>query len=104
MSTYRIRFDELAWEHTRTGARFKAIAKGSRQIRLVELTPALSHPEWCSIGHEGYVLDGRLAIQFGDETVHYRAGDGIMIPSGEAHQHIPRAPTDTVTLILVENT
>lgn len=102
MSNYRIQFEELDWQCPTPGARFKVAKTGSTQVRLVEFTPELSHPEWCTVGHAGYVLEGVLELKFGDDVVQYQPGDGILIPEGEADKHIPRAVTDVVTLILVE--
>lgn len=102
MSVYRIDFDAMDWECPAEGVRFKVARSGDTQVRLVEFTPALSHPEWCRVGHAGYVLEGTLEVTFYEEVIRYEAGDGLILPPGEAHKHIPRAITDTVRLLLVE--
>jgi quercetin dioxygenase-like cupin family protein len=99
---YRIRFDSLDWICPRPGARFKRLIEGDTQVRLVEFRPELSHPEWCTVGHAGCVLEGVLELEFADQTLRFEAGDGLLIPSGEAHRHIPRALSERVLLLLVE--
>ena len=102
MSNYKIDFDSLDWESPAAGVRFKIARSAETQVRLVEFTPELSHPEWCTVGHAGYVLAGILEVTFGDEVTQFKAGDGVLIPQGEAHKHIPRAITDPVRMLLVE--
>jgi arsenate reductase len=100
----RIAFDTLPWETTISGARSKAQTIGSRQLRLLELTPELDHPHWCEAGHIGYVLEGELEIEFEQGAITFRAGDGIAIPPGSADRHRPRAVSGLVRLIFVEAT
>jgi mannose-6-phosphate isomerase-like protein (cupin superfamily) len=98
----RIAFDDLPWETHTSGVRFKAHAMGTRQLRLLELTPALDHPHWCETGHVGYVVEGELAIEFAGESLIFRAGDGVSIPPGPTDRHRPRAISERVRLIFVE--
>jgi len=102
MVPYKIEFDALQWESPAEGVRYKLVRRGSIQLRLVEFTPALSHPEWCTLGHTGYLLEGEMEVRFGEETIRYSAGDGILIPSGDAHKHIPRPISEKVRFISVE--
>ena len=60
-------------------------------------------PEWCRARHVGYVLSGEMDVDFDGEVVRYRAGDGILIPGGEAHRHKATVVSDGVTLFLVED-
>ena len=102
MFDYRIDFDSATWERPADGVRFKVARKDGAQIRLVEFTPALSHPQWCTVGHAGVVLEGTLEVTFAESVIRFEAGDGVFIPEGDAHKHIPRAVTDTVRLLFVE--
>jgi hypothetical protein len=99
---YRAGFGDLPWQDAREGMRHKPVVLAGRQLRLLELTPALIHPEWCAIGHAGYVLEGCLELRFKDRVVQCEAGEGFSVPSGEAHAHIPRALTERVTLFVVD--
>ena len=72
---------------------------GNRQLRAVEFERGLEHPEWC---HVGYVLEGRLGLEFDDETVKLEPGDGFIIPGGRASRHRPVPLTAHVLLLLSE--
>ena len=82
--------------------RFKARLDGGRRLRLVEYTPAMA-AHWCEQGHTGYVLEGRLEVEFPAETVLFEPGDGVVIPAGPEHRHTGRALTDVVRVVFVED-
>jgi quercetin dioxygenase-like cupin family protein len=49
------------------------------------------------------MLEGEMEIEFDDRVVVFRAGDGIFIPPGEKHRHRPKAISETVRVIFVED-
>jgi quercetin dioxygenase-like cupin family protein len=102
MATYRVPFDDLPWQTSPAGVLFKTHPVGGSQLRLLEFTPNLVHPQWCVTGHVGYVVEGELEIEFVGHVERYRAGDGVTIPGGEADKHRPRAITVRVRLVFVE--
>ena len=104
ISTYKIDFDSLDWKSPAEAVRFKIIRRNENQVRLIEFTPELSHPEWCITGHAGYVLQGTLEVKFENETLIFSEGDGVLIPDGEKHKHIPKAIIDSVQLLSIEKT
>ena len=100
---YQARFDDAeGWESPSYGVRIKRVSNGSATLRLIELTPAAAHPEWCETGHSGCVVEGELEIEFKGGGVRFRAGDGIVIPAGAQHRHRPRAISERVRLALVD--
>jgi quercetin dioxygenase-like cupin family protein len=99
---YSIAFAELPWEMTPSGVRFKVHKEEGRQLRLLEFGQDLAHSHWCTVGHIGYVITGELEIEFDDEVICLRAGDGISIPPGQKDRHRPRAVTELVRLIFIE--
>jgi quercetin dioxygenase-like cupin family protein len=103
MNPYKVDLESIPWETPIRGLRFKAQREGGRQLRLVEYTPDME-PHWCQKGHIGYVLDGRFEIRFGEETVVFKAGDGVFIPPGSEHSHMGKALTDVVRVVFVEET
>lgn len=102
MSHYKIDFASVEWESPIGGVRQKAISDGGRIVRLVEYSPS-TPLHWCEKGHCGYVLEGRLEIEFPDESHVFEAGDGIFIPNGHAHRHRGRVLSDIVRVIFVED-
>ena len=102
MVDYRIDFESLPWEPIMEGGRQKVMAHSGKKMRLVEYTGAMQ-PHWCTKGHYGYVLKGRLEIEFGDRTHIFAKGDGLFIPDGEEHRHRARVLTDVVRVIFVED-
>jgi quercetin dioxygenase-like cupin family protein len=103
MEQYRIDFESMPWESPMTGVRFKAYEQGGRKLRLVEFSKEFVEPDWCSTGHIGYVLEGRMEVNFDGKKEVFGPGDGIFIPAGEKHKHKGRVLTDTVNVILVED-
>jgi hypothetical protein len=99
---HHISFESLPWQSKAAGQRFKAHTENGKRIRLLELTPEFVEASWCLKGHIGYVLDGVLELEFENDVTLYRPGDGIFIPSGDAHKHKARALTPLVSLVLVE--
>ncbi|MBI1355380.1 MAG: cupin domain-containing protein [Acidobacteria bacterium] len=103
MGPYRIRFsDSDGWQES-GGFRSKREIHGSTSLRLLEILSTASHPEWCEVGHAGAVIEGSLEIEFQDRTLRYEPGDALLIPPGPAHRHRPRAVTDRVRLVLVDD-
>jgi len=99
---YVVRFASMDWESPAPKVRRKLHRVGDRQVRIVEFARGLDHPEWCELGHVGYVLDGRLALEFDDETLELEQGDGFVIPEGRTSRHRPIPLTETVLLLLSE--
>jgi quercetin dioxygenase-like cupin family protein len=99
---YSIAFAEFPWESAPSGVRFKVHKEEGRQLRLLEFGQDLAHSHWCTIGHIGYVIAGELEIEFDNEVIIFRAGDGVTIPSGQKDRHRPRAVTELVRLIFIE--
>ncbi len=102
MKPYQSIFDTMDWETPADGVRQKVFKQGEKSLRLLQINQDLDHPEWCTVGHTGYVLDGTLEVTFENQKVIYTKGDGLIIPSGNDDKHKPRAITDSVTLILID--
>jgi len=98
---YKIDFESLPWETLIPGLRHKVIKQDGKLLRLIEYTPEME-PHLCEKGHWGYILEGRMEINFENETHIYNAGDGVFIPSGGQHKHSARILTDIVKAVFVE--
>jgi quercetin dioxygenase-like cupin family protein len=93
----------MAWENPMVGVRFKAYEQSGSKLRLVEFTKEFVEPDWCTKGHIGYILEGRMEIDFDGKVIVFSPGDGVFIPAGPEHKHKGRVLTDKVKAILVED-
>jgi len=87
MVSHKIDFEAIAWESPTPGVRHKVFFKDGRRIGLVEFSDSFVEADWCTKGHVGYILDGRISIDFDGEQIEFRAGDGLFIPEGKASKH-----------------
>lgn len=103
MSNRRIDFATLDWQSPLPGARFKRFEQAGRVVRLVEFTDQLVEPDWCRKDHIGYVVEGRVTIDFSGTPVTYVAGDALFIRADPADKHMASvAVGEKVVLFLVE--
>jgi ethanolamine utilization protein EutQ (cupin superfamily) len=100
--SYRVGFDEIAWESPVPGVRHKIRTGGTKCLRLVEYSDRMK-AHWCSKGHMGLILEGRFEIEFADGKRIFEAGDGVFIPGGEEHRHRARVLGDPVRALFVED-
>lgn len=84
---YLIQFDNLEWEQVSPAVRQKIFSARGARLRLAEFSPGFTEPDWCRKAHWGYLLEGRLTIDFNGREVTFAAGEGLTIPSGEEHRH-----------------
>ncbi|HUW19473.1 MAG TPA: cupin domain-containing protein [Sedimentisphaerales bacterium] len=103
MTRYKVDFKSIMWEQPMAGVRSKTYEQGGRKLRLVEFTRDFVEPDWCKKGHIGYVLQGRLEVNFDGKVVVFGLGDGVFIPAGEEHKHKGTAVTEAVKVVLVED-
>jgi ethanolamine utilization protein EutQ (cupin superfamily) len=82
-----IDFKVIDWENPAPGVRHKVFSKNGQRIRLVEFSDSFVEAEWCTKGHVGYIMDGRISIDFDGEKIEFKSGDGLFIPEGEPNKH-----------------
>ena len=99
---YKLAFDSLTWTEPGDGTRFKAYQQDGYQLRLVEFSNNMVHPEWCRRGHMAYVLEGQMELDFDGRTELFEKGDVMFIPDGDEHRHRPKALTERVVFFSVE--
>ncbi len=103
MNQYLIDFQNLKWEKPKDGVRHKVYIKDNHKIRLVEFSEGFFEKDWCTKGHIGYLLKGRLTMDFNGTKILFKEGDGIFIPEGEESKHKAQvANGETASLILFE--
>jgi ethanolamine utilization protein EutQ (cupin superfamily) len=101
MSHQRFDFKSLPWESPAPGIRFKAFVTAGKKLRLAEFTEELCEKDWCLKEHLGYVIEGRMTIDFDGEAVEFETGDGFYISRGERHK-ARIAPGEKARLIMLE--
>lgn len=99
---YKAEFDKLHWQSPVAGVRHKVIDQNHIRMRLVEYSNAMP-PHWCQKGHYGYLIEGRMEMEYPEATIVYNPGDGIFIPDGPEHQHRGRVLSETALVFMIEN-
>ena len=87
MGNVLINFKNMTWENPAPGIRYKEHIKNTQRIRLVEFSEKFVETDWCAKGHIGYVIEGKISIDFDGRTIEFNAGDGLFIPEGEENKH-----------------
>ena len=103
MEQYKIDFESMEWVVPADGVKFKAYEQEGKKLRLVEFSKEFVEPDWCTKGHIGYILEGKIEIDFDGKKEVFSSGNGIFIPAGEKHKHKGRVLTDKVKAILTED-
>lgn len=103
MQDYKIDFSSIPWQSPLPKARFKAHEHGGCRLRILEFERGFVEPDWCQNGHIGYVIEGRLEVDFDGSIETFEAGDAVTIPEGSDHKHKARPLTDVVRLFLIED-
>jgi len=103
MKQYKIDFESMEWEVPVDGVKFKAYEQDGKKLRLVEFAKEFVEPDWCTKAHIGYILEGKIEIDFDGKVITFAPGDGIFIPAGPEHKHKGRVLTDKVKAILAED-
>jgi quercetin dioxygenase-like cupin family protein len=65
----------------------KSVTSEGSTVRILEMSPRWDEAEWCTKSHIGYVLSGRLRLDFAKQrSLHMGKGEGFSIPKGCAHR------------------
>lgn len=100
-SSYKINFSELTWESPIPGMRHKYRDIDGRRYRLVEYSRDMA-PHWCEKGHYGYLISGRMAIEFDDYEETYNESDCIILPDGTEYRHKGRILSEKALVFFIE--
>jgi quercetin dioxygenase-like cupin family protein len=98
---YKVDFDKLEWESPLVGVRDKYIDQNNLRISLVEYSKEML-PHWCDKGHYGYLIEGRMEIEYENSKQIYTSGDGIFIPDGPDHKHRARVLSERALVFFIE--
>ena len=74
-------FGEQSWEQEADGVRALVCQVDGARWAIVEYAPGSGRPEFCEVGHEGYVISGEIEYEFesGGKIV-AKAGEGFVLP------------------------
>jgi quercetin dioxygenase-like cupin family protein len=70
---------------------------------LLSFGPGFVDPHWCLRGHAGYILRGRLTLEFEDATLQIKEGEAFRVDPGIRHQASNRGPDEVLLLISSES-
>lgn len=87
MSEHLINFEHIEWEKLEKGLKQKVLASGNNKIRLVRVSHLFKEKKWCTNNHLGYVLRGKMNINFTGVIVEYQKGDIFSIHGGAKSKH-----------------
>jgi quercetin dioxygenase-like cupin family protein len=96
-------FDAEQWLDEAAGVRALVRDVDGTRWAVVEYAPEAGRPEWCAVGHRGYVISGEIEYSFesgGSVTV--RAGQGFVLPGGENHRGRNRGGETARVLVIDE--
>ena len=95
-------FDALGWEDDGPGIRARAAQAVGSRWAIVEYGPGARRDEWCTDGHRGYVVEGKIEYEFDDGTplLKVRQGQGFVLAAGTGHRgHNPSGTATRLFLI-----
>ena len=87
MNDVLVNFENMKWQNPAPGICYKEYIKDNQRIRLVEFSEQFNEVDWCTKGHVGYVIGGKISIDFNGEILTFRKGDGLFISEGEENKH-----------------
>jgi quercetin dioxygenase-like cupin family protein len=84
----RIAFEDAGWADDQPDIRSRAVSALDRRWAIVEYEPGAAREEWCTDGHWGYVLAGRIEYEFddGSEPLAAARGEGFFLAAGSGHR------------------
>jgi hypothetical protein len=100
---YHIEFEKLDWVTIQNGMDQKVYSKNNKILRLVKIGNAFVETDWCLNNHIGYVIRGKMKIDFDGAIHQYKKGDGLWIEDGKNSKHkVIIEKGEEVELILFE--
>ena len=88
-------FDSIDWADDQPDIHSRAASALGQRWAIVEYEAGAAREEWCTDGHRGYVLAGRIEYEFDDGSpfARGRAGSGVL-PRRRHRPPRPESGTD----------
>ena len=64
----------------------KEIFIRNKRFQIIEYETNASHPDWCSTGHVGFVIEGEIMYELESSEIRVQKGKGFYLPSGTKHR------------------
>jgi quercetin dioxygenase-like cupin family protein len=64
----------------------KEISIGNKRVQIVQYEENASHPDWCTAGHIGFVLEGEIMYELERGELRVQKGKGFILPTGTRHR------------------
>jgi len=97
-------FDAEQWAHEADGVRALVRDVDGTRWAVVDYAPGSGRPEWCSVGHLGFVLSGEIEYEFeSGGSIAARTGQGFVLPGGEPHRGRNRGAVPARLLVIDES-
>lgn len=99
--TTAVPFDEAGWVEESPGVRACARDDAGARWAIVEYAPGASRPDWCTVPHHAYVLEGTIDYDLrSGGTVTASAGQGLQLGTDDAHRGINRGAVAARLLVI----
>jgi quercetin dioxygenase-like cupin family protein len=84
----RLDFDSIDWADDQPDIHSRAENALGQRWAIVEYESGAAREEWCTDGHRGYVLAGRIEYEFDDGSAPLRVeqGQGFYLAAGTGHR------------------
>jgi quercetin dioxygenase-like cupin family protein len=103
-SSGKLDFDSIDWADDQPDIHSRAADALGQRWATVEYDPGAAREEWCTDGHRGYVLAGRIEYEFDDGSAPLAVaqGQGFFLLGGTGHRG--RNPgVSTTRLFLIDD-
>ena len=95
-------FGGQSWEQEAEGVRALVRQVDGARWAIVEYAPQSGRPEFCEVGHEGYVISGEITYEFDSGgTIVAKAGEGFVLPTDDLHRGFNHG-AETARLLVID--
>ena len=96
-------FDAEQWLDEAPGVRALVREVAGTRWAIVEYAPGAGRPEWCEVGHRGYVVSGEIEYEFeSGGSIIASTGEGFVLPGGDNHRGRNRGSVTARLLVIDE--
>ena len=97
-------FDAIDWADDQADIHSRALSALGQRWAIVEYEAGAAREEWCTDGHRGYVLAGRIEYEFDDGSAPLIVGQGqgFFLAAGTGHRGHNPGP-DPARLFLIDD-